>query len=344
MDTSADLHAGASPHPGSFSQWLSQQQLAEGEAAVALLALLEPLGVCVALKSMATGRYVYASAGMGALLERPELGIVGANDAELLRPDEVMAMRRVEQNVMAQRGTVVSEHRLELAGRRREFSVTRMALGGEHVLALWAERTEERHRESHLQRALQQLEQQQKSMEQMRRELQQGSGRDEVSGLYLRAQFDDQLLREIDLSTREHREFTLVLIALDPVPGTEAPLQDETRQRLLEGLGRMLRANTRAMDAACRIGEELFAVLLSGVGLATAHARMEQLRRQCHAQIVVLHGRDLGLSLSMGVASFPHTASRQDELLSAAEAAVVEAQRRGGNQVVLASIPFGAAD
>jgi diguanylate cyclase (GGDEF)-like protein len=102
----------------------------------------------------------------------------------------------------------------------------------------------------------------------------------------------------------------------------------------------MLRANTRAMDAACRIGPQQFAVLLSGVGLATAHARMEQLRRQCAAQIVVLQRQDLGLSISMGVASFPHTASRQEDLLSASEAAVEEAQRRGGNQVVLASIPF----
>ena len=83
-------------------------------------------------------------------------------------------------------------------------------------------------------------------------------------------------------------------------------------------------------------------MLLSGVGLATAHARMEQLRRQCTAQIVVLNGMDLGMTLSMGVSSFPHTASRQEELVDASEAAVAEAQRRGGNQVVLASIPFGA--
>ena len=94
------------------------------------------------------------------------------------------------------------------------------------------------------------------------------------------------------------------------------------------------------MDAACRVGERLFAVLLSGVGLATAHARMEQLRRQCAAQIIPLNGQDLGLSLSLGVASFPHTASKQDELLRASQAAVKEAQRRGGNQVVLAPIPF----
>jgi diguanylate cyclase (GGDEF)-like protein len=94
------------------------------------------------------------------------------------------------------------------------------------------------------------------------------------------------------------------------------------------------------MDASCRLEEDLFAVLLSGVGLATAHARMEGLRRQCATQIVMLNGRDLGFTVSMGVASFPHTAHTQEELLQAADAALAEARRRGGNHVTLASIRF----
>lgn len=341
MDTSAALHSGALPQPQGPAAWLASQNLTDKELAAGVLGLVEPLGLFYTIKSLATGRYVQASAQIGAWFERHEAGIAGCSDSELMRADEAMAMRRAEQAVMAQRSVVLSEHRLELGGRRREFAVTRLPLGGEHVLALWAERTEERHRESHLQRALNQIEQQQKALEQIRREMQQGTGRDETSGLYLRAQFDDQLLREIDLSTREHREFALVLIALDPAPQAVQTLGAEAHQRMLEGLGRMLRANTRAMDAACRVGEHRFAVLLSGVGLATAHARMEQLRRQCIAQIVVLNGQDLGLSLSMGVASFPHTAAKQEELVTASETAVLEAQRRGGNQVVLAPIPFG---
>lgn len=324
--------------PGSLAHWLAEHPELGGEALSGLLALIEPLGNQAAIKSTTTGRYVFASPGLAQMFECQD--VVGRTDAEVLKPDETTALRRVEQTVMAQRHAVVSEHKLEINGRRREFSVTRLALGQDFLLSVWHERTEERHRESHLQRALAQIEQQQNAIEQIRRELQQGSGRDEVSGLYMRAQFDDSLLREIDLSTREHREFALVVIALDASPAI-AGLGEEAQQRLLEGIGRMLRANTRAMDAACRIGPQRFAVLLSGVGLATAHARMEQLRRQCAAQIVVLNGQDLGLSISMGVSSFPHTASRQDELMTASENAAHEAQRRGGNQVVLASIAFG---
>jgi len=337
MDMSAAQTAMQQP-PGSLAQWLAAHAELGGEAFEGLVALIEPLGSQAGIKAMANGRYLFASSGLAQMFECET--VIGHTDAELLKPDETTALRRVEQTVMAQRHPVVSEHKLEINGRRREFSVTRLALGQDFLLSVWHERTEERHRETQLQRALAQIEQQQASMEQIRRELQQGSGRDEVSGLYMRPQFDDLLLREIDLSTREHREFALVVIALDAAPAVTA-LADEAQQRLLEGIGRMLRANTRAMDSACRIGPQRFAVLLSGVGLATAHARMEQLRRQCASQIVVLNGQDLGLSISMGVSSFPHTASRQDELMTASEHAVHEAQRRGGNQVVLASIAFG---
>jgi predicted signal transduction protein with EAL and GGDEF domain len=44
--------------------------------------------------------------------------------------------------------------------------------------------------------------------------------------------------------------------------------------------------------------------------------------------------------VAMGVASFPHTAQTQDGLLVACEAALAEAQRRGGNHVALAAIRF----
>jgi PleD family two-component response regulator len=42
----------------------------------------------------------------------------------------------------------------------------------------------------------------------------------------------------------------------------------------------------------------------------------------------------------MGVASYPHTAQTLDALVSACDAALAQAQERGGNQVVLAAIPF----
>ena len=114
-------------------------------------------------------------------------------------------------------------------------------------------------------------------------------------------------------------------------------------QVVMEAMGRLLRGGTRAMDASCRYAPRRFAVLLSGVGLATAHARMEGLRRQSATQIVVHEGQELGFTVAVGVASFPHTASSQESLVAASEAALAEAQRRGGNHVTLAAIRFDGA-
>jgi diguanylate cyclase (GGDEF)-like protein len=316
------------------------------ELAGALLETFDRLGVLLAVKEVASGRYVHANARMAELFGRMPEALVGLTDAELMDAAPAATIRAAEQNALAHASPTLSEHRVERAGRKREFSVIRSVLarsdGGaaRHVLSVWTELTAEHERDQQLKQALAQLEQQQVAAEAQRRETQDQSLRDAATGLYQRMHFDDQLRREVDLSSREHREFSLVSIVLDPFSDAVNAMGQEARLRVLEALGRLLRGNTRAMDASCRLDEDRFAVLLSGVGLATAHSRMEGLRRQCATQIVVLDGRDLGFTVSMGVASFPHTAHTEDELLKAADLALGEARRRGGNHVALASIRF----
>jgi len=313
----------------------------------ALLDTLDRLGVLLAVKEVASGRYAHANVRMAELFGRGPAGLVGLTDTELMEPAQAAAIRAAEQTALAHDAApTLSEHRIERDGRKREFSVTRSVLaradGGapRHVLAVWTELTDVHEREHQLKQALAQLEAQQVAAEVQRRETQDLSLRDLATGLYQRRHFDDQLRREVDLSSREHREFALVSIALDPFNDAVRALGSDAHARVLEALGRLLRGNTRAMDASCRLDEDRFAVLLSGVGLATAHSRMEGLRRQCATQIVVLDGRDLGFTVSMGVASFPHTAHTEDELMNAADLALREAQKRGGNHVALASIRF----
>jgi diguanylate cyclase (GGDEF)-like protein len=316
----------------------------EGAVVAVLLDLLDRCEIGAAIKDAASGRYLHANVRMGALWGGASL--VGATDAELLEAGQWPALRSADQAALAMPAGTVSEHRLELGGVKRDFNVARMPLpaaeGGaaRHVCCLWVETSAARRREAQLQQALGQLEQQQLAAEALRRESQDQALRDGITGLYQRAQFDDQLRREVDLSSREHREFALVSIAIDPPNDETRALGEVATTRTLEALGRLLRGNTRAMDASCRLDGRRFAILLSGVGLATAHARMEGLRRQCATQIVVLEGRNLGFTVSMGVASFPHTAHTQEALMEAAESALAEAQKRGGNHVTLASIRF----
>lgn len=318
---------------------------AAGLAAV-LLEMLDRVDVLLAIKEVATGRYLHVNAAMAGLFGRSPVEMLAVTDPELMEAAQAAAMRAAEQTALAHDAPVLSEHKVDHSGSKRNFNVTRMALPAargdpaHHVLCVWVDRTAASQREHQLQQALSQLEQQQLAAETLRRETQDQNSRDSATGLYQRLHFDDQLRREVDLSSREHREFALVAISLDPANDAVRSLGGEARGRVLEALGRLLRSNTRAMDASCRLDEDRFAVLLSGVGLATAHSRMEGLRRQCATQIVVLEGRDLGFTVSMGVASFPHTAHSEADLMQAADTALHEAQKRGGNHVALASIRF----
>lgn len=309
------------------------------------LSLLDGLGIGVTLKDVASGCYVHVNRLAEELFNRSAEQLLGHTDAELFEPSLAAALRAAEQQALSLDGTATTEHRLDLGAGRRDLQATRRYLFAadgkpEQLLCAWVDTTEHHRREAQLHAALEQLEQQQGANEMLRRELQDERVRDSTTGLYHRAHFEDQLRREVDLSSREHREFALVFVAIDALDDTARVHGPEGRQRVLEALGRLLRSNTRAMDAPCRLEDGLFAVLLSGVGLATAHARMEGLRRQCATQIVALSGQELHFSVSMGVASFPHTASSLEALMDASQAALAEAQRRGGNRVALASIRF----
>jgi diguanylate cyclase (GGDEF)-like protein len=332
-------------HPDHSAADPGRLQLALGQL---LPLVLEQQGAMLAVKDAASGRYLHVNAAMAAWLGASAQEVTGRSDTELLDATLATTLRAAEQTALGQGGVLASEHRFEWRGARHDFSVLRAVVGpdeqGRRLLcSVWRDQAPQRQKDIQLRHALEQLEEQQRANEQLRRELQDQSLRDTATGLYTRAHFEDQLRREVDLSTREHREFAMVLIALDAATDRVRSLGSPAQGRILEAVGRLLRGNTRAMDASCRLDEGSFAVLLSGVGLATAHSRMEGLRRQCATQIVVLDGQELGFTVSMGVASFPHTALTQDDLMSACEAALKEAQRRGGNHVTLASIRFDPA-
>jgi diguanylate cyclase (GGDEF)-like protein len=323
---------------------------ADGAAfAGVLLELLGRAEAAISVKDSGTGRCVYASPRYAALFGHAPQAMLGKTDAELMGAAEAAAMRTGEQAAVGQSLPTVSEQRLERDGQRREFTVTRIMIARgdgaapRHLCAMWVEQSASRERENQLRLALAQIEQQQRALDALRRDAQELAAQGSDSGMYQATTFADQLRREVDLSSRESRQFSLVAIALDPLSEGVAAFGEVARERILESLGHLIRGNTRAMDSSCRLGVDRFAVLLSGVGLATAHSRMEGLRRQCATQIVVLDGEELRFSVAMGVASFPHTAATREELLLAADSAMANARRRGGNYVALAGIRFETA-
>ena len=271
--------------PSSSSTTRPDVDIADPRFAPALAGLLGAWaarhGAMLAIKDAASGRYAYVSAAMAHFLGRPAAQIQGHADAELVDPALATAWRAADQTALAQAQPLHSEHRFEWAGARHDFAVSRVAVdggaGGQRwVCSLWTDQAPQRQKDAQLRAALEQIEQQQRANEQLRRELADQGMRDAATGLCTRSHFEDQLRREVDLSTREHREFAMVLIEIDPLADKVRALGAPAEARVLEAMGRLLRGNTRAMDASCRLDERRFGGAAVGRGpghRAFAHGR-----------------------------------------------------------------------
>jgi diguanylate cyclase len=102
---------------------------------------------------------------------------------------------------------------------------------------------------------------------------------------------------------------------------------------VLQQVSMILRANMRNRDLASRLGGEELAVLLPDTDAVKAQQIAEKLRQAVEGLVIHWEGRDIAITVSIGVAVAPgHLPSA--ELFVQADAALYAAKRGGRNRVV----------
>ena len=103
---------------------------------------------------------------------------------------------------------------------------------------------------------------------------------------------------------------------------------------LLE-IANLLSTHTRDFDFACRYGGEEFLLVLPNATTRNTFKRAEQIRSKC-ADIRIEHeNKDVSITISMGIATYPRHSKNVDELLTKADKALYRSKRRGRNQVTV---------
>ncbi len=105
---------------------------------------------------------------------------------------------------------------------------------------------------------------------------------------------------------------------------------------VLAGVGRIIRETVGAHDIAARFGGEEFAILLPETEAPAAVALGERLRQTVAATpfVVATSPTPIYVTMSIGVACYPHDAQTQATLLHAADIAVYQAKLSGRDRVV----------
>jgi len=154
--------------------------------------------------------------------------------------------------------------------------------------------------------------------------------RDPLTGLGNRANFRTAL--EGMLASK--RRGVLILVDLDRFRAANDRHGHAFGDALLIEAGRRLRDTVRPSDLVSRLGGDEFAILAYGVGADGAFPLAERLRQSLRRPLMI-GGVEVALSASLGIACAPDHGAKADVLLRAADLALYEARREGGDSAAL---------
>ncbi|MBZ0267356.1 GGDEF domain-containing protein, partial [bacterium] len=161
---------------------------------------------------------------------------------------------------------------------------------------------------------------------------------DRLTGLYNRAYFDDQIVREIERANRNGTSVALVMADLDHFKRINDTYGHQAGDRALAHVGGLMRSNIRQIDLAARYGGEEFALLLPGITRARTAQTAERLRRvvaDTRLSETLPELRGMRLSISLGFALYPDDAGTAKQLIDRADRVALYAAKNGGrNRVV----------
>jgi len=166
---------------------------------------------------------------------------------------------------------------------------------------------------------------------------------DGLTGLWNLRHFALRLSEELSRSTRFAEPFALVFVDLDAFKGVNDTHGHQAGNGVLVELARRLMESTREVDLVARMSEgaDEFALLLPRTGLDGALRLAEKVRAAVADEPFPLDGARVPLTMSLGVAAYPEHGGSEEELKTAADAALYRAKRLGGNRVEHAEGPEG---
>jgi diguanylate cyclase (GGDEF)-like protein len=152
---------------------------------------------------------------------------------------------------------------------------------------------------------------------------------DPLTMLYNRRTFERYVRDNIEISSRTSSVFSIVLIDIDDFKLINNVYGHQTADMVLKELSKRLKKSLfRRMDIPARFGGDEFVVLLPDLSRDTARAVAERLVNIL-SKSVKIENKEISLSVSAVVVSYPQDGTSEEELITYAEYLMREVKRKG---------------
>ncbi len=157
---------------------------------------------------------------------------------------------------------------------------------------------------------------------------------DALTGIANHRSIQEFLHQRVLEARRGKQEIGVVMMDVDHFRSFNEEEGHDAGDEVLKLVAEAVKSCLRPYDLAGRYGGEEFTLIMPGCSLANTLATSERIRRKVEAlPLATRAGRQRHVTLSLGCAVYPHTASEPANLIKAADMALFDAKRGGRNRV-----------
>ena len=166
--------------------------------------------------------------------------------------------------------------------------------------------------------------------------------RDPLTQLFNRRYFLETFPRELNRVARSNELLSLAILDIDHFKRFNDTYGHDAGDAVLRAVASVLKDQTRLADIACRYGGEEFVLVFPGMGPEDMVRRIQAVREQIEALKIVHAGQPLEtVTISAGIAVYPHDAADMDALITVADQALYQSKAAGRNRATLSPVSQG---
>jgi diguanylate cyclase (GGDEF)-like protein len=159
------------------------------------------------------------------------------------------------------------------------------------------------------------------------------ASRDALTGLWNRKSILEIMDRELLRSERDHEPVGIIMVDVDHFKTINDTRGHAVGDAVLRVIASGIAAMVRPYDSAGRYGGEEFLIVAPGCGIAETWELAERVRGHVAGCNIVLGGRRVKVTLSLGIAT-GELAADAEKVLHAADTALYQAKNAGRNRVL----------